>query len=682
MSSIHTTLETVFGLPTFRPYQEPIITDVLAGRSVLGILPTGAGKSLCYQLPAVTLPPMTLVISPLIALMVDQVAHLTALGIPAAAWTSQLSANDQMLLHQDLLAHRLRILFVAPERLEHPRFQAWIRQQPISLVVVDEAHCLSAWGFDFRPDYRQIPGLLGQLSYPPVLALTATALPSVRDDIVQALGIHTVVQAPLDRPNLGLSIHTAPGSAAQTQHLHQILDTLAPTDRVLCYADSRRDTERWAQHLRQTRGVQAVAYHAGLDPAVRQAAQTTFTEGSTPILIATTAFGMGVDIPAIRAVIHLGIPASPADYYQQIGRAGRDGERAVAYLTALWGPANRLRRHLIEINRPDEAMLGRLWDLAQARGMGSPSSGALWPWPDDPDAHHAIRLLTPYLTEYGLAEWVPGGPRETPWLKMTQKPTDDDRERMLERFRHRYHVQESHWADMQRFVQDRSCHRAALHAYFGAEPPQPTTPCCDVCHPDAFIPVPTTTGPLPSIPRPVTSRRPLLVVLTEWRTATAAIRTWPPYAVLSDEALHTLAAHPPRTRDELAALGVLTPEQWQQWATPLVAITTDYAARPPEPRPPSSASVTRTGRCQILMTDGAPHVYPAQERTIVAPAPSIRGPAPSGRELAPDSGGSSLHLTIAPEGLDFVYDRLQTSPTRWVGIRLQPSAQCVIQWLP
>ncbi|HJW14802.1 MAG TPA: ATP-dependent DNA helicase RecQ [Thermoanaerobaculia bacterium] len=342
---------------SFRPGQEEIVRAVLAGRDVLAVMPTGSGKSLGYQLPALLLPGLTLVVSPLIALMKDQVDELNRKGIPAAALHSLASPGQRRAAIADALRGALRLLYVAPERFASPSFLRELGGLRLSRFAVDEAHCVSEWGHDFRPDYRllaQAAALCrrsdGEPGRPPIIAFTATATPEVREDIVTLLGLREpgVFVAGFDRPNLFLDVRRVSGELEK----RALLPELVGGRRALVYAATRKSAERAAEALRMA-GTDAEAYHAGLEEAERTRVQNGFASGRIRVVCATNAFGMGIDRPDVEAVVHFEIPGSLEAYYQEIGRGGRDGRAAQA--TLLWNYADvRTREFFIEKEADEE----------------------------------------------------------------------------------------------------------------------------------------------------------------------------------------------------------------------------------------------------------------------------------------------------------------------------------------
>lgn len=318
-----TLLREVFGFDAFRPHQQQVCESVIEGHSGLLVMPTGAGKSLCYQLPALARGGSALVISPLIALMEDQVAHLRAQGIVAERIHSGRDRADSRQVCKRYLAGELELLFVAPERLRVPGFAELLKRRRPSLVAVDEAHCISQWGHDFRPDYRMLRERLQFGAEVPVLALTATATGQVQQDILQQLGMpdaRCFIHG-FRRDNLAVEVIEAQ-SAERDSRIAAVLQGEGRLPALL-YAPTRKDTERLAKMLGKQRV--AAPYHAGLPPADRQRIQEAFLEGKIDVVVATIAFGMGVDKPDVRTVIHAGLPGSVEGYYQEIGRAGRDG---------------------------------------------------------------------------------------------------------------------------------------------------------------------------------------------------------------------------------------------------------------------------------------------------------------------------------------------------------------------
>jgi ATP-dependent DNA helicase RecQ len=354
------TLHRCFGHRAFRPGQEQVVDAVLGGRDVLAVMPTGSGKSLGYQLPAVMLPGTTLVVSPLISLMKDQVDELNRRGIPSAALHSMLSPVARSNVMRSARAKRLRLLYVAPERFASNEFLRLLGELTIARFVIDEAHCVSAWGHDFRPDYRRLRDAAaacrtadGGARRPPVAAFTATATPEVRDDIVAMLGLESpqVLVAGFDRPNIYLRVEPV----SDDEEKHVLLPRFVSGRRALVYASTRKSTEAAAATLKEA-GLHAAAYHAGLDDNERTRVQDAFAAGSLPVVCATNAFGMGIDRPDVDAVVHFAIPGSVEAYYQEIGRGGRDGRPATA--TLLWDVADVATREFL-IDSPRREKPGR-----------------------------------------------------------------------------------------------------------------------------------------------------------------------------------------------------------------------------------------------------------------------------------------------------------------------------------
>ena len=336
-------LHATFGFPAFRGVQEDVIARVMAGERTLAVMPTGAGKSLCYQLPAVALDGTCVVISPLIALMHDQMRAAAAVGIRAAALTSVDQNRGETIAR--FRAGELDLLYVAPERASSGEFRALLRDGRLALFAIDEAHCVSEWGHDFRPDYRLLRPLMDEFPAVPRLALTATADAHTRGDILAQLGIPVggMIVSGFDRPNIRYSVSPRDG------RVQQISDLIASTPGAgIVYAQSRNGVDQLAQQLLKT-GRPVRAYHAGLEPEVRARNQADFVASEDMVMVATIAFGMGIDKPDVRFVAHAGLPKSIESYYQETGRAGRDGDPAVAQL--FWGAEDfaRARQWLREV---------------------------------------------------------------------------------------------------------------------------------------------------------------------------------------------------------------------------------------------------------------------------------------------------------------------------------------------
>ena len=322
---MHNTLEQVFGYPQFRPGQEAAISAVLAGRSAAAIFPTGSGKSLCYQVPALLLPHLTLVVSPLLALMQDQLEFLRRHGISAGSIDSTQSREDANDVMARARSGELKILMISVERLKNERFRNFLQQVPISLLVVDEAHCISEWGHNFRPDYLKLPDYQRQFNIPQTLLLTATATPKVIADMQAKFSIAEgdVVTTGFYRPNLNLLVEPVRGQDKR-RRLVEWMSARAGQPSIV-YVTLQKTAEQIAEHLERN-GIQAEAYHAGLPHEQRDAIQKRFMGGQSNCIVATIAFGMGIDKSDIRNVVHFDLPKSIENYSQEIGRAGRDGQ--------------------------------------------------------------------------------------------------------------------------------------------------------------------------------------------------------------------------------------------------------------------------------------------------------------------------------------------------------------------
>jgi ATP-dependent DNA helicase RecQ len=359
-------LHTTFGYSGFRGRQSEVIDRVMAGQNTLAVMPTGAGKSLCYQVPALALEGTCIVVSPLIALMHDQLRAAEAVGIRAATLTSV--DTNQMETIERFKSGALDLLYVAPERASNGGFQELLSRAPLALFAIDEAHCVSEWGHDFRPDYRLLRPLLDRFGNVPRLALTATADAHTRADILAQLGIPQdgLILAGFDRPNIRYAMSPRSGTTKQVADL--VAATPGPG---IIYVQSRAGTDKLAQSLAST-GRPVRPYHAGLDASVRAANQAAFVKSEDMVMVATIAFGMGIDKPDVRFVAHAGLPKSIEAYYQETGRAGRDGDPSVAHL--FWGADDfaRARQRLGEVSEDrlagERARLSALAGLVETAG--------------------------------------------------------------------------------------------------------------------------------------------------------------------------------------------------------------------------------------------------------------------------------------------------------------------------
>ena len=352
MTTLARALKKHFGFDAFRPHQREIVEAILGGRDVFAALPTGGGKSLCYQLPAVMADGLTLVVSPLISLMKDQVDAAREAGIPAALLNSTLSADESKDTWRELSAGSTRLLYASPERLSIPAFRGALSRFGLGLIAVDEAHCISEWGHEFRPDYRTLGLLREEFPSVPIAAFTATATPRVQEDIVRLLALKTpyLVRASFDRPEIFYRVRSREGDGDA-----QVLQFIRRHEGEpgIVYRGTRKAVERTAEFL-SARGIDAVAYHAGLEDHLRRSRQEAFDHDTVTVVVATIAFGMGIDKPNVRWVVHADLPRSVEGYYQETGRAARDGENAEALL--LYGPGDiaAIRWHITRMENPGE----------------------------------------------------------------------------------------------------------------------------------------------------------------------------------------------------------------------------------------------------------------------------------------------------------------------------------------
>ena len=456
----HELLQERFGYPDFRPGQVEVLA-ALATQDVLGVMPTGGGKSLCYVLPALEVG-RTLVISPLIALMQDQVEALQAVGVPASFINSTLNRAEQNRRYADFQAGRTALLYVAPERLANRRFLDGLARGGVRLLVIDEAHCISEWGHDFRPDYLALGGARERLGRPRTLALTATADPTVRKDILARLGIApeaSEVLTSFDRPNLRFQVIPLGSAKERLPWLIAYARERAGQSGIV-YARTRRSVEETAETLNAA-GVPAEGYHAGMGGAVRAAIQRRFTTGRAPLIVATNAFGLGIDKPDVRYVVHLQMPGRLEAYYQEAGRAGRDGEPAEC--TLLYSRRDHsLQRRFIDQAHPDGDTVRRSWAQLVAIQQLDPQRPLSPSEFEDAAGADGWALTVKALRASGLL--AEGELR----LRSLDPEAPIDMRVIEERRRYA----ESRLAQMVEYAETSGCRRDLILRYFG-EPPSP-----------------------------------------------------------------------------------------------------------------------------------------------------------------------------------------------------------------
>jgi ATP-dependent DNA helicase RecQ len=518
-----------FGHHDFRPAQVPVVESVLCGRDTLAVLPTGGGKSVCFQIPALVSGGLTLVVSPLIALMQDQVAAAVARGLPAAALHSGVDAAERERIWAALRQRTLRLLYVSPERLTRLAPELSDRDLRPALLAVDEAHCIAEWGHDFRPSYRALGAARYRLGRPPAVALTGSATPEVRADIARSLrffpGRFTEHLGSFDRANLWFGVVPV---ASERARLEALIRLLADDDRmVIVYAPTRSLTEAIARALAQA-GHRAAPYHAGLSRERRGGTLQAFLDDRLDVIVATCAFGMGIDKAQIRLVVHWTLPATPEAYYQEAGRAGRDGQFARCVLLWRKGDATLHRRQL-DVTFPPRALLERLWrDGASCHGVPANIRAS------------AERLRHELRPERGPVHWSV----------------------VAERRRRA----EARIAAVEAYATGRGCRRKALIGYFGERLDQCSG--CDRCRRRAVA--------VPSDPA-VSAR------LARLRAAVGA-RSGPwGAAILEPEVLLALARHPPSDPAALADVPGVGSALAATLGGAILRAVRDGASQPPSP---------------------------------------------------------------------------------------------------
>jgi ATP-dependent DNA helicase RecQ len=567
-------LEKYFGMEAFRPFQREIIECVMAGESALAVLPTGGGKSLCFQLPALLLPGVTLVISPLISLMKDQVDTLVSKGISAVAVNSHDTVAEMYRKLNDIATEQVRLVYVAPERLKSAGFIRVCRQLNISLLAVDEAHCVSQWGHDFRPDYGLIKDFRKDVGQPPMLALTATATKRVQQDISRQLGIEKAKQffAAVDRPNLWLGIEHCQ-TMIEKQGKVVALARRAPGSTIV-YVSSRNDADLFATVLEDALGEPVAAYHAGLSAAERTMVQNRFMAGMVRVVTATNAFGMGIDKADIRAVIHAGVPDSIEAYFQEIGRAGRDGEPAECTMVVTPGRDVKLREFLLEKDTLTQAQVHAF--LRKTESLVGSGEGII-PFGED-DAAMGTLILS-YLQAQERLELVH---RTNTGMQVSAvQPMDSDVYASIwNQVQHQTQAKQERFRAMRSFVYLNSCRRAHLLRYFGENVTARNAACCSVCHPRSIkayaVAKPTVNAKRKALPSKAESEvhPELLQRLKNWRRTQAEVKNVPAYVIFGDKELIGIAGALPRTLDQLAACYGVGPTKLELYGADIISIVT------------------------------------------------------------------------------------------------------------
>ena len=404
-------LREVFGYDEFRPGQAEVVASVLGGRDTLAVLPTGGGKSLCYQIPALLLDGLTVVVSPLLALMKDQVDALVRDGVAAAAVNSTVDFEEQKAILRRAATGELRLLYVAPERFSNGWFMSALRGVRVALLAIDEAHCISQWGHDFRPSYRDLGGVRARLGEPPIVALTATADPRVREDIVGRLGLREadVRIAGFDRPNLRFHAVRVRSQREKLDRIAELLEALGGEASAIVYCATRKRVESLAEGL-QRRRIRCARYHAGMAEEDRTRIQDAFARDSLRIIVATNAFGLGIDKPDVRLVIHHDLPESIEAYYQEAGRAGRDGDPAECVL--YFAPRDRgLREFFIELSHPTPETVLEVYRALVRWGGDRAAIDDLLDRGEDGEERPGLNAAVQALAESGLARAIRGASR-------------------------------------------------------------------------------------------------------------------------------------------------------------------------------------------------------------------------------------------------------------------------------
>ncbi len=558
-------LRDTFGYPEFRPGQPEVIAAVLAGRDTLAVMPTGGGKSICYQVPALLFEHgLTVVVSPLLALMKDQVDALRQAGVNAAAVNSTMSREEQAQTMRDAAAGKLRLLYVAPERFGDGAFMAALRQLRVALLAIDEAHCISQWGHDFRPSYRDLGAVRPRIGDPPIVALTATADPEVRGDIVARLGLRDpeVHVAGFDRPNLRFDVVRVKNQKEKSERIAEKLRELKDESAIV-YCGTRKKAEDLTDFLQRQR-IPSARYHAGMEDADRKRIQDAFARDTLRVIVATNAFGMGIDKPDVRMVLHHDLPDSLEAYYQEAGRAGRDGAPAECVL--YFAPRDRsLREFFIELQHPEPATVVDIYRVLVSAGGQRVHIREVMKSDDEPGVNAAIQALA----DSGLA----GRSGQMVWAVRLDGEESIDHEGLEAHRQHAYSKLDA----MQRYAESLTCLRARILDYFGDEGHGRS---CGNC------------GPCVAPPRGASAvdeaGEALFQDMRAVRKRFAEAENLPPYVIFSDATLRDMAARRPRTRAEMLNVSGVGQVKFERYGEAFLAVTRAAAGALPAGEPQSA----------------------------------------------------------------------------------------------
>jgi ATP-dependent DNA helicase RecQ len=569
------------GLVAFRPAQREAVQSALDGRDTLVVMPTGGGKSLCYQLPALASESLTVVVSPLVALIVDQHRRLVDAGQRSVMLAASLGEEANRAALSQIRAGEAQIVFCAPERFASAAFRTALRSRDIALFVVDEAHCVSEWGHDFRPDYLRLAPVIDSLGRPPVMACTATATPRVAEEIAERLGLREplIIRRGFDRPNISFDVVTLEGTGSVDRKRGHLLAGLAdPAQRpAIVYCGTRKDTEAVGALLEE-HGIAAAVYHAGLDPSLRHHAQDSFMRGEVDVVVATNAFGQGIDKQDIRSVWHWALPTSVEAYYQEAGRAGRDGQPARAVLLAMRGDLGRLiqfiKRSQIDVDEVRRAVAG----------IGAIADDGV----AEIDPRHREdrdRITLAVAERAGVVALAPAGNG-----RMAVRLTGHfDAAGVGESCRQATDRRWRAYQALKAFAEDGTrCRRRQLLDHFGdqEQPAEPVPParCCDVCDP-VVLPELDLGGSRSgrgrrSGPRPVADGPPVdegqLAELKRWRSERAEGK--PAYTVATNAMLEELLRRRPADSDQLLDIHGVGPSFVSRHGENVLALLAQLAA--------------------------------------------------------------------------------------------------------